>query len=100
MMRFLLDLPGRFFELVGKLAVATLPILLGWALFGIVTTQCVQFRHSQSCMDDDPIFFWLFTGVISVAAMIYGVIAIFLLLNLWKKLRQRRNLQAQRRASR
>lgn len=95
MMRFLLDLPGRFFEIVGKIAVVTLPILLLWTLYGIATEHCISFRRGQSCMNDEPISFWFFTGLISVSLMVYVVAAIFLLLNVRKALRARRNLRAQ-----
>ena len=95
MMRFLLDLPGRFFEIVGKIAVVMLPILLLWTLYGIATEHCISFRRGQSCMNDEPISFWFFTGLISVSLMVYVVAAIFLLLNVRKALRERRNLRAQ-----
>ena len=100
MMRFLLDLPGRFFEIVGKIAVAALPILLLWTLYGIATERCVSFRRGQSCMNDEPISFWFFTGLISVSLVVYVVAAIFLLLNVRKALRERRNLRAQQRSGR
>lgn len=95
MMRFLLDLPGRFFEIVGKIAVVMLPILLLWTLYGIATEHCISFRRGQSCMNDEPISFWFFTGLISVSLMVYVIAAIFLLLNVRKALRERRNLRAQ-----
>ncbi len=94
-MRFLLDLPGRFFEIVGKIAVVMLPILLVWTLYGIATEHCISFRRGQSCMNDEPISFWFFTGLISVSLMVYVIAAIFLLLNVRKALRERRNLRAQ-----
>lgn len=95
MMRFLLDLPGRFFEIVGKIAVVVLPILLVWTLYGIATERCISFRRGQSCMNDEPISFWFFTGLISVSLVVYVVATIFLLLNVRKALRERRNLRAQ-----
>lgn len=95
MMRFLLDLPGRFFEIVGKIAVVMLPILLVWTLCGIATEHCISFRRGQSCMNDEPISFWFFTGLISVSLIVYVIAAIFLLLNVRKALRARRNLRAQ-----
>lgn len=95
MMRFLLDLPGRFFEIVGKIAVVVLPILLVWTLYGIATEHCISFRRGQSCMNDEPISFWFFTGLISISLMVYVIAAIFLLLNVRKALRARRNLRVQ-----
>ncbi|MFK4810563.1 hypothetical protein ACI3KW_10145 [Devosia sp. ZW T5_3] len=94
-MRFLLDLPGRFFEIVGKIAVVVLPILLVWTLYGIATEHCISFRRGQSCMNDEPISFWFFTGLISISLMVYVIAAIFLLLNVRKALRARRNLRVQ-----
>ncbi|UXN70555.1 hypothetical protein N8A98_05015 [Devosia neptuniae] len=94
-MRFLLDLPGRFFEIVGKIAVVVLPILLLWTLYGIATEHCISFRRGQSCVNDEPISFWFFTGLISISLIVYVVAAIFLLLNVRKALRARRNLRAQ-----
>ncbi|HWU19438.1 MAG TPA: hypothetical protein VN155_17295 [Devosia sp.] len=100
MMRFLLDLPGRFLEIVGKIAVVMLPILLVWTLYGIATEHCISFRRGQSCMNDEPISFWFFTGLISISLVVYVVAAIFLLLNVRKALRERRNLRAQQRSGR